>query len=164
MQTLDGRWLSIDGRVLFKAKVTASETYNTALERHLADALGAQFVDRTTQAGRRPVREIDGIDPALNRRWSARRRSIEQRQAELAAEFQAAHGRPPTAIESLALAQQANLETRQDKHEPRTLAEQRASWRSQAEQVLGGPEGVRRMIHTALHPTRTTVPVLDGAC
>jgi hypothetical protein len=31
VQTLDGRWLSIDGRVLFKAKVAASETYNTAL-------------------------------------------------------------------------------------------------------------------------------------
>jgi hypothetical protein len=32
VQTLDGRWLSIDGRVLFKANVAASETYNTALE------------------------------------------------------------------------------------------------------------------------------------
>jgi hypothetical protein len=75
VQTLDGRWLSIDGRVLFKAKVTASETYNTALERHLADALGVQFVDRFTAADKRPVREIDGVDPVLNRRWSARRRS-----------------------------------------------------------------------------------------
>ena len=37
VQTLDGRWLSIDGRVLFKAKVAASETYNTALEQHLRD-------------------------------------------------------------------------------------------------------------------------------
>ena len=31
VQTLNGRWLSIDGRVLFKANVAASETYNTAL-------------------------------------------------------------------------------------------------------------------------------------
>jgi len=37
VQTLDGRWLSIDGRVLFKAKVAASETYNTALEQHLRE-------------------------------------------------------------------------------------------------------------------------------
>jgi TrwC relaxase len=43
VQTKDGRWLSIDGRVLFKATVTASETYNTALERHLRDGLGAAF-------------------------------------------------------------------------------------------------------------------------
>jgi conjugative relaxase-like TrwC/TraI family protein len=162
VQTLDGRWLSIDGRVLFKAKVTASETYNTALERHLADALGVQFVDRVTEAGKRPVREIDGVDPVLNRRWSARRRSIEARRGELAVEFQDRHGRPPTAIETLALAQQANLETRQDKHEPRTLAEQRATWRAQAEQVLGGPDGIRAMIHRALHPTRTDRPVLDA--
>jgi TrwC relaxase len=28
VQTLDGRWLSIDGRVLFKANVAASETYD----------------------------------------------------------------------------------------------------------------------------------------
>ena len=40
VQTLDGRWLSIDGRVLFKATVAASETYNTALEHHLHDRLG----------------------------------------------------------------------------------------------------------------------------
>ena len=37
VQTLDRRWLSIDGRVLFKANVAASETYNTALEQHLRD-------------------------------------------------------------------------------------------------------------------------------
>jgi DNA primase catalytic core len=163
VQTLDGRWLSIDGRVLFKAKVTASETYNTALERHLADALGVRFVDRTTSAGRRPVREIDGVDPALNVRWSARRRSIEARRDELAVEFQAVHGRPPTPIETLALAQQANLETRDAKHEPRTLAEQRATWRAQAEAVLGGPDGIRRMIHNALHPVRAAGPALDDA-
>ena len=30
VQTLSGKWLSIDGRMLFKANVTASETYNTA--------------------------------------------------------------------------------------------------------------------------------------
>ena len=40
VQTLDGRWLSIDGRVLFKATVAASETYNTALEQHLRDGWG----------------------------------------------------------------------------------------------------------------------------
>ena len=46
VQTLDGRWLSIDGRVLFKAKVAASETYNTASEQHLHDALGVRFAER----------------------------------------------------------------------------------------------------------------------
>ena len=116
VQTLDGRWLSIDGRVLFKATVTASETYNTALEHHLRDRLGVRFADRRdTELGKRPVREIVGVDPVLNQRWSARRVLIKNRQGELAARFQRDHGRPPTPVEAVQL---ATLETRDAKHEP----------------------------------------------
>ena len=62
VQTLDGRWLSIDGRVLFKANVAASETYNTALEQHLRDTLGG--------AVRRTARHRPGeaADPGDRRR------------------------------------------------------------------------------------------------
>jgi hypothetical protein len=64
VQTLDGRWLSIDGRVLFKAKVVASETYNTALEQHLHGTLGVRFAERPdTDPTKRPIREIVGVDP-----------------------------------------------------------------------------------------------------
>ena len=85
VQTLDGRWLSIDGRVLFKAKEAASETYNTPLESHLRAFLGVRFAERPgTDPAKRPVREIVGVDPALNRRWSRRRASIEVRRGELA--------------------------------------------------------------------------------
>ena len=70
VQTLDGRWLSIDGRVLFKAKVAASETYNTALEQHLRDTLGVRFAERP---GTDPAQAADpgdrrcrpAIEPAL---------------------------------------------------------------------------------------------------
>src|SRR5215211_578318 len=85
VQTLDGRWLSIDGRVLFKATVAASETYNTALESHLRDSLGLRFAERPNQDPRkRPVREIVGVNPALTARWSARRTAIEARRGVLA--------------------------------------------------------------------------------
>src|SRR4029453_7706380 len=58
-QTLDGRWLSIDGRVLFKANVAASETYNTALEQYLRDTLGVRFAERPgTDPEKRPIREF----------------------------------------------------------------------------------------------------------
>src|SRR5215207_4210049 len=74
VQTLDGRWLSIDGRVLFKANVAASETYNTALEQRLRDSLGVRFAERPgTDPAKRPIREIVGVDPRLNQRWSTRR-------------------------------------------------------------------------------------------
>jgi conjugative relaxase-like TrwC/TraI family protein len=88
VQTLDGRWLSIDGRILFKATVAASETYNTALEHHLRDSLGVRFAERPEQDTRkRPVREIVGVHPALITRWSTRRASIQTRQGVLAADF-----------------------------------------------------------------------------
>jgi len=149
----DGRWLSIDSRVLHKAVVAASETYNTALERHLAEAIGVRFEAREdTDPRRRPIREIVGMDAVLNQRWSTRRQSIESRRRVLAAVFQADHGRPPTPVEAIALAQQAALETREAKHEPRSLAEQRTIWWRQAMEVLGGENGIRTMIHAALHP------------
>ena len=77
VQTLDGRWLSIDGRVLFKANVAASETYNTALAQHLREKLGVRFTERPgTDPAKRPIREIVGVDPRLNKRWSTRRAHI----------------------------------------------------------------------------------------
>jgi conjugative relaxase-like TrwC/TraI family protein len=157
VQTLDGRWLSIDGRVLFKATVAASETYNTALEQHLRDTLGVRFAERAdTDPGKRPVREIVGVDPALNQRWSTRRVLITMRQGELAAQFQHDHGRPPTPVEALQLAQQATLETREAKHEPRSLAEQRTTWHTQAAETLGGPDAVQVMISRTLNPIPIT--------
>src|SRR5215207_4006122 len=153
VQTFDGRWLSIDGRILFKATVAASETYNTALENHLRAGLGVRFAERPNPDPRlRPVREIVGIDERLTVRWSTRRADIETRCGALAAGFQRVHGRPPTPVESLKLAQQATLETRDAKHEPRPLTEQRRAWLAQACEVLGGPHAVQHMVHTALHP------------
>ena len=157
VQTLDGRWLSIDGRVLFKATVAASETYNTALEHHLRDRLGVRFADRPdTELGKRPVREIVGVEPALNQRWSTRRVLIKDRQGELAARFQRDHGRPPTPVEALQLAQQATLETRDAKHEPRTLTEQRSAWHTQA------AESTRRTRRDSDHDQRSSQPQLGA--
>ncbi|WP_131104480.1 MobF family relaxase [Ornithinimicrobium sufpigmenti] len=149
----DGRWLSIDGRVLFKAMVSASEAYNTALEKHLRP-LGLTFAPRTPTTGpearKRPVREVVGVDDRLNEVWSTRRASIQARRSELAQAFQAQHGRPPTPIESIQLAQQATLETRDAKHEPRSEAQQRQTWQVQALAVLGGQDALASMVDAAL--------------
>ena len=163
VQTLDGRWLSIDGRVLFKANVAASETYNTALEQHLHEALGVRFAERPgTDPAKRPIREIVGVDPRLNQRWSTRRAHINIRRGELAIQFQNDHGRPPTPVEALHLAQQATLETRDAKHEPRSLAEQRATWLNEAAAVLGGRGAVASMVQTALTPPAETATIADA--
>jgi conjugative relaxase-like TrwC/TraI family protein len=163
VQTLDGRWLSIDGRVLFKANVAASETYNTALEQHLRDTLGVRFAERPgTDPAKRPIREIVGVDPRLNQRWSTRRAHINIRRGELAVQFQQDHGRPPTAVEALQLAQQATLETRDAKHEPRSLTEQRATWLDEAAAVLGGRAAVAAMVQTTLTTTVDTATIADA--
>jgi conjugative relaxase-like TrwC/TraI family protein len=164
VQTLDGRWLSIDGRVLFKAKVAASETYNTALEQHLHGTLGVRFAERLdSDPTKRPIREIVGVDTRLNQRWSTRRAHIKVRQGELAVNFQQDHGRPPTPVEALHLAQQATLETRQAKHEPRSLAEQRATWRAEAVELLGGRHAVKAMLRWALSPRLAASVAVDAA-
>jgi conjugative relaxase-like TrwC/TraI family protein len=159
VQTLDGRWLSIDGRVLFKANVAASEAYNTALEQHLREALGVRFAERPgADPAKRPIREIVGVDPRLNQRWSSRRAHINTRRSELAIQFQEDRGRPPTPVEALHLAQQATLETRDVKHELRSLAEQRSTWLNEAAAVLGGRAAVASVVQAALTPPRGPPP------
>lgn len=132
------RWLALDAQPLHHMMVSASELYNTRIEHHVTTRLGLSFAEvAPARRGKRVVREIVGIPAELLTRWSSRRVAIEARTAELAKEFQGEHGREPTAVELLALGQQATLETREAKHEPRSLAEQRATWRSQAIEVLG---------------------------
>ena len=144
-----GRWLALDGRVLYKAKVAASERYNTRLETELVERLGVRFVERPTTDGKRPIREIDGIDQLLARKWSSRRSMINRRRGQLAHRFQADHARPPRPVEALALAQRATLETRDAKHEPRSEADQRRTWRHEAARWLGGEEPVDEMVSSA---------------
>ncbi|MCD7053123.1 relaxase domain-containing protein [Rhodococcus sp. BH2-1] len=154
--TDSGRWLALDGRPLHKLFVAASEVYNTELESEMRSRVGVQFAERgQTENGKRPIREIVGVDSQLNEVWSSRRAMIEARRGELAAQFQREHGREPTPIEAIALAQQANLDTREAKHEPKSHAEQREEWRATALQVLGGEQGLSDMVRTSTHPSRS---------
>src|SRR5215207_2688177 len=68
--------------------------------------------------------------------------------------------RPP--VEALHLAQQATSETRDAKHEPRSLAEQRSTWMNEASAVLGGRSAVASMVATALTPAAETPRMADA--
>jgi hypothetical protein len=54
------------------------------------------------------------------------------------------------------------LETRDAKHEPRSLAEQRATWLNEAAAVLGGRAAVAAMVQTALTPAAETATIADA--
>jgi conjugative relaxase-like TrwC/TraI family protein len=140
------RWLALDGTPLHHAAVAASEFYNTRIEALLMARTGVRFAETATKARRRPVREIVGVPAKLIEKYSSRSAAIDHRLGQLAKQFQAAHGREPTVTEMLALSQQATLETRQAKHEPRSVAEQRHSWRAQAIEVLGSQHALTNMV------------------
>jgi DNA primase catalytic core len=158
VQTLNGTWMALDGRVLFKAITAASERYDTRIEAELAARLGVRFEPRPAAGtSERAVREVVGVDPALNTYWSSRRADIVLRRDVLSAQFRVNHGRTPTTIELVFLARQATLETRPAKHSPRSYADQRATWRAQATQVMGDDDTLEAMIAAAAgsrHPGR----------
>lgn len=159
VQTTSGRWLALDGRVLFKATVAASERYNTRIETLLTQRLGVKFTERAQDDPRkRAVREIVGVPSDLAQVWSSRRVAIEGARDELVARFVAEHGRHPSPVEMVKLAQQATLDTRDAKHEPRSEADQRAVWRTEAEGVLGGPETVDRVLQMVQQAGASRVP------
>ncbi len=145
--TPDGRWLSLDGRALYRNKVAASEHYNTRLEALLVERVGVRFAERGDAGeGRREVREIAGLPAELLRAWSSRRADIEAELAALARRFQDEHGRPASTVERAELAQQATLSTRDPKHEPRSEAEQRRAWRVDAAEVLRGAARINSLL------------------
>ncbi|MEP9385523.1 MobF family relaxase [Nocardioides sp. KR10-350] len=165
VQDIDGKWLAVDGRVLYKANVTLSEMYNTRLEALLIARLGVQFENRreglTKGVNKRAVREIVGIDARLAKAWSKRDTLIEARRRELAAAFQTEHGRPPTEGEAVTIKEQAWEQTRQAKHEPRAEADQRLAWLAEAASILGDEQAVHDMIERCLGHLPATKSATD---
>jgi len=79
--------------------------------------------------------EIAGVPDKLLTEFSQRVAMIHARRDVLIAEFFAAHGREPTPVEKVRLAQRANLETRPDKQH-RSLSEMTEEWRERAAPYL----------------------------
>ncbi|WP_280491581.1 MobF family relaxase [Nocardia asiatica] len=156
VQTLDGRWLALDGRAIHKFAVWASEYYNTRIETYLRQRLGLRFTERPhNDPNKRGTRAVAGIDQALCEAWSSRNAAIELRRGVLASEFQQRHGREPSPREAYELAYRAAVDTRQRKHEPRSEAEQRITWHEEAVAYLGSERAVSDMLYAALHPDDT---------
>jgi conjugative relaxase-like TrwC/TraI family protein len=129
VQGVDGIWRSLDARVLYKMTVAVSEFYNTRFETELTTRLGVSWTERPDTAGKRePVREIAGIDPKFVEHFSSRRTQIEARYEQLLRQFRRDHGYDPSRAVCHDLARQANLETRDAKKAPRSLAEMREDW------------------------------------
>lgn len=154
-----GLWRALDARMLYRFTVAASEVYNISRELHWHELLGVEYADRDDGAPDRPaVREIVGADEELLRLWSRRDAQIDVRLGELAREFQHRWGREPTTVEMLRLSQIASRETRPPKHDPRSLAEQRGTWWTEAADHLGGDSAVTGMVWAMCNPAAVSRP------
>ena len=121
VQTLQGRWLSIDGRILHAAATAVSRPTTPPWKpaSPTSSGCGSPSGRAGTDQGRsaRSKASTPHCSPA-GRHADGRSRS--GRRACRA--FTAEHGRAPSRVEQIQLAQQATLETRDPKHEPRSLA------------------------------------------
>lgn len=149
VQGVDGKWRSLDGRVLHLAAVAASERYNTAIETKLRQQLGVRFLPEGRK-GRRPVREIAGVTKEVRTAFSQRRGQVEAAYEELLADYRRQHGREAPRAVQFKLAQQATLATREAKKATGGLRHRLPEWRATAEAVLGGRRRVDRMVRHAL--------------
>lgn len=141
VQGPDGKWRSLDGRVLFAAAVSVSERYNTRIEDELRARLGVEFAERTRRTdGRRLVREVVGVPEELLNAFSKRRYGIEQQYQDLLGDYRSRHGHEPSGPSRHALYQQATLNNRPEKQHGRSLQQMLASWNAEAARVLGTPD------------------------
>jgi conjugative relaxase-like TrwC/TraI family protein len=92
-----GRFLAIDSKPLLRFASTAEAIYTCELATQLQQ-FGYRL--RWQQTRRGPIFELEGVDPRVIELFSSRHRHIRQ----LADQFQAARGRPPTPIERRHLA------------------------------------------------------------
>lgn len=120
VQGSDGKWRTIDSKLLHRMNVPISEFYNAAIMSEVTKALDVTTEARTVSAGKRPVMEIAGVDTDLLETFSSRSASIREQVERLTAEYQRDHGRAPDQKAQIKIAQQATLETRPQKEHGRS--------------------------------------------
>ncbi|WP_156786473.1 MobF family relaxase [Microterricola viridarii] len=137
---LDGKWRSLDGRPLHGAVVALSELHETLFADALTRALGVQWEKRERGRDRNPTWAISSVPVALVAEFSTRAKHIDEETDRLISAFVSAHGHRPKPTTVMKLRAQATLATRPAK-EVHSLAELTATWRQQANRVLGADAG-----------------------
>ncbi|MDP9890014.1 conjugative relaxase-like TrwC/TraI family protein [Arthrobacter oryzae] len=140
----DGKWSSLDGRLLYQYGVAASEHYNRTVMEKVCARLGVGVTTRKV-TGDRPVIEIAGVNIAAIEAGSSRSGDIKPVLDNLVQEFTENHGYSPNQKQMIALAQQATLATRPAKKSARRLSELVTQWQQEFAQIPGvlvGPAAI----------------------
>lgn len=156
----DGRWRTLDSRALFKAAVMLSELHQGVLSDLLTGALGIGWEGHERRHSNHLRYEISGVPETLMEEFSQRAEQVQQRTAELVDRFTSVHGRQPTSVEGIRLAQQATLETRPEKAH-RSLADMSVDWSRRAQPYVG--EDSHHFAWVASLRSRNDLPLLHSA-
>lgn len=136
----DGKWSALDGTVLHKYAVSASEHYNAKVMQYVCKELGLSISQREMD-GKRPIIEIGGVPTEALETASSRRTHIKDTLKALVAEFEEKHGRAPNPKQLIKLSQQATLETRTAKKKGLSLSELTDAWQEKFSAVPGALVG-----------------------
>ena len=131
----DGKWRSLDGRLLHAATVALSELHEAVFADHLTRAFGVEWEARDMGRDRNPAWAITTVPEKLVAEFSSRSRHIDQEKNRLIAEYVARHGRQPSLATIIKLRAQATLATRPEK-QVRSLADLTSEWRERASHLL----------------------------
>lgn len=137
---MDGKWSAIDGTVLHKYAVSASEHYNAKVMQYVCKELGLATTQRDID-GKRPIIEIGGVPMEAIDAASSRRTHIKEQLKTLVDEFEQKHGRAPNPKQMIKLSQQATLETRAEKKKGLSLSELTNTWQEKFSAVPGALVG-----------------------
>jgi hypothetical protein len=107
----DGPWRTIDSRGLHKARAAASAIGGRVMDEMIARELAAAYEQRPDGRGR----ELAGVPQQVKDMFSSRRAAITEGVAELAAAYEARHGRAPSARALFSMAQYVTLAGRRSK-------------------------------------------------
>jgi conjugative relaxase-like TrwC/TraI family protein len=121
VECADGAWRTVDGRSLYLHRPAAAAVAERAMFEHLAGSMRIRAATRPDGKSR----EIPGIPAQATELFSARRRAITPKTAQLVTAFEQRYGRPPNALETDRLQRQATLATRPRKSHTGETLEQR---------------------------------------
>ena len=139
----DGKWCTLDGRLIYRNVAAAAMVGAAVLRAELSQRLGWSW-DRV---GDNWHAEVAGRPDDLTAAWSSRHRDIAKAAQAKVRAFEAAHQREPTPDERLAIWQDANRQTRQDKqHE----SDPHVRWRAEARELGVEPETLLADLRSAL--------------
>lgn len=140
VQTVGGKWLTLSGRDLNLAKRAAGAVAERVMFEHVATTLGVQVAMRPDGKSR----EIVGVDQKVMDHFSTRTRALTPMMAKLAAEYEAAYGRVPNALQMSRFDQRATLATRPAKEYAGERGPERlARWDAELRVELG--EGLAKV-------------------